>query len=301
MQDAMGHVRVPSSGSLTSANNAVRLCLALCTAALCGCGNAGQPSSPSASIPTETEHARAITSPAAPANTTAAQQRPSPGHYATERGWGQLTIEPETQDASSFSLETLNADASCSFNGKLRGTQAAVDDGDHPGTCTPEIAKAGAGAAIRAASGSENACREYCGGNGSFEGDYLPLAATCEPAAVQRTRKAFQSLYDQKDYVKAEATLAPLYRNCLATSSFSDEGAIRNEYAITQHRLGDDAGCLETLAPYRKADAEPDAVGKRKGPNDHRPAARRQGHQGGQQSRAGRNGARQPQQVPGFR
>ncbi|SON82694.1 conserved hypothetical protein [Xanthomonas phaseoli pv. phaseoli] len=247
----MGNVCVPSSGNLTQTNNAVRLCLALCIATLCGCGNAGQPSSPAASIPTETGHAGVIPSPATPAHTTSAPQLPSPGHYATERGWGQLTIAPEAQDTASFSLETLNADASCSFNGKLRGTQAAVYDGDRPGACTLEIAKTGAGAAIRGASGSENACREYCGGNGSFEGDYLPLAATCEPTAMQRTRKAFQSLYDQKDYVKAETTLAPLYRSCLATSSFSDEGAIRNDYAITQHRLGDDARCLEALAPYR--------------------------------------------------
>ncbi|MCS3746819.1 hypothetical protein FHY18_002415 [Xanthomonas arboricola] len=251
----MGNALVPSSGRLTSAKNAVRLCLALCIAALCGCGNSGQAAqSASPSAAASVDASRATAPPAAAATTpasTVAAARPAPGHYATEHGWGQLTIEPDTQGTSGFSLETLNADASCSFSGKLRGTQAAVYDGDQPGSCTLEIAKTGAGAAIRAATGSEHACREYCGGNGSFEGDYLPLAAACEPTAVQRTRTAFQSLYDRKDYAKAEATLAPLYRSCLATSSFSDEGAIRNDYAITQHRLGDDAGCLQTLAPYR--------------------------------------------------
>ncbi len=242
----MVNALVPSSGRLTSAKNAVRLCLALCIAALCGCGNSGQAAQSASPSATASVDASRATAPPA-----AAATMPAPGHYATEHGWGQLTIEPDTQGTSGFSLETLNADASCSFSGKLRGTQAAVYDGDQPGTCTLEIAKTGAGAAIRAATGSEHACREYCGGNGSFEGDYLPLAAACEPTAVQRTRKAFQSLYDRKDYAKAEATLAPLYRSCLATSSFSDEGAIRNDYAITRHRLGDDAGCLQTLAPYR--------------------------------------------------
>lgn len=176
-----------------------------------------------------------------------------PGHYATDRGWGQLTIEPGKEGASGFSLETVNAGYGCSFSGKLHGARGAVYDGDSPGMCTLEIARTQNGASIRSATGSEGECREYCGNNGSFEGDYLKLDATCEPAAVQQAREAFQALYDRKAYAKAAATLAPVYLTCLVTSSVADEGAIRNDYAITRHKLGDDAACREALAPYRDA------------------------------------------------
>ncbi|MET0549686.1 MAG: hypothetical protein ABW002_10500 [Xanthomonas sp.] len=129
----------------------------------------------------------------------------------------------------------------------MHGTRAAVDEG----TCTLQIAPNGHGLAVTAAAGAESACREYCGGNGSFEGDYLEQDAACTPQAMQGTRKAFQAAYDRKDYAAAEAALAPLYRHCVAGLSFSEAGAIRNDYALTQHKRGDDAGCRQTLAPYR--------------------------------------------------
>ncbi|WOS42884.1 hypothetical protein [Xanthomonas rydalmerensis] len=129
----------------------------------------------------------------------------------------------------------------------MHGTQGAVDDG----TCTLQIAPNANGVAVAAAAGAESTCREYCGGNGSFVGDYLKQAATCAPEAMQRTRKAFQASYDRKDYAAAEVALAPLYRDCVAALNFSDAGAIRNDYALTQHKLGDDAGCRQTLAPYK--------------------------------------------------
>ncbi|MCW0377910.1 hypothetical protein NB697_000756 [Xanthomonas sacchari] len=221
------------------------LLLSLCCAAtLCACGNAAQaPASATPSVP-PTAPAPAANGPTAPAAThDAATAQVPPGHYATQPGWGQLTVQPDAR----FILETQNVDAGCSFSGTLHGTQAAVDDG----TCTLQFAPKADGVAVSATAGAESACREYCGGNGSFAGDYLKQAATCTPEAMQRTRKAFQTSYDHKDYAGAEAALAPLYRDCVAALSFSDAGAIRNDYALTQHKLGDDAGCRQTLAPYQ--------------------------------------------------
>lgn len=218
-----------------------------CAATLCACGNADQAAAGTAPstrpLPAASGPAAAQVD-AAPAVTNgAAAAQVLPGHYATQPGWGQLTVQSDAR----FTLETQNVDAGCSFSGTLHGLQAAVDDG----TCTLQIAPTANGVAVAATAGAESACREYCGGNGSFAGDYLKQDAACTSQAMQRTRRAFQSSYDRKDYAGAEAALAPFYHDCLAGLSFSDAGAIRNDYALTQHKLGDDAGCRQTLAPYR--------------------------------------------------
>lgn len=252
----MGAVRITARKRLASPKHVGRLFLLLCMTAQCGCTESGQATGPKPPAPTTAQSGSTADPAAAPAdsaNDMFSVPSPAPGHYATELGWGQLTIEPEKEGASSFSLETVNAGYGCSFSGKLRGARGTVYDGDSPGICTLEIARTQNGASIRSATDSERECREYCGNNGSFEGDYLKLDATCEPAAMQRAREAFQVLYDRKDYAKAAATLAPVYRQCLTTAGFTDEGAIRNDYAITGHKLGDDAACLEALAPYRDA------------------------------------------------
>ncbi len=216
-----------------------------CAAILCACGNAAQaPASAASSAPPIASATAANGAPAPAATNAAAAAQVPAGHYATEPGWGQLTVQPDAR----FTLETQNVDAGCSFSGMLHGTQAAVDDG----TCTLQIAPKAGGVAVMATAGAESACREYCGGNGSFAGDYLKQDAACTPQAMQGTRTAFQAAYDRKDYAGAEAALAPLYRDCVAAMSFGDAGAIRNDYALTQHKLGDDAGCRQTLAPYRE-------------------------------------------------
>lgn len=251
--------RIKAGKGLASPKHAGCLFLLFFMAAQCGCTESGPPAEQRLQAPASSvQRAEKPASPATPTGpgngkVPAAQPSAAPGHYATDQGWGQLTIEPEKEGASRFSLETVNAGYSCSFSGKLRGTQAAVYDGDTPGMCFLEINGTQNGISIHSATGAEDQCREYCGVNGSFEGDYLRLDAACEPATVQRTRSAFQALYDRKDYAKAEATLAPIYRRCLTTADFVDEGAIRNDYAITQHKLGDDAACLEALASYRGA------------------------------------------------
>lgn len=249
--------RLSARRSLAWSKQAGTLFLLFCMTVQCGCTESGKPAERGLQEPSPSAQGGSKANPAAaladPASDTIPAQPPAPGHYATDRGWGLLTIEPERESPSSFSLETVNAGYGCSFSGTLRGTQGTVYDGNAPGTCTLEVVKTQDGVAIHSATGMESACREYCGNNGSFEGDYLKLGATCEPAAVEHARAAFQALYDRKDYAKAAATLAPVYRECLATSSFTDEGAIRNDYAITRHRLGEDAACLEALAPYRDA------------------------------------------------
>lgn len=185
---------------------------------------------------------------AGPPATAPDSARIEPGVYATELGWGHLSIKSEDAHGLTFALETENSGDGCSFSGRIDGTQAVAQEGRDAGACKLDLdAK---GETISIASKTADACRALCGYNGSYEGDYVKLSRACEPAAVDRARSDFQTLYDKRDYAKAESVLAPVYRDCLATLAMVDEGGVRNDYALTQHKLGDDAACLAALERY---------------------------------------------------
>lgn len=172
-----------------------------------------------------------------------------PGVYATSGGWGQLSIEASgTGDV--FTLETANAGDGCHFSGRLQDNHATVYDGDAPSQCVFELRLEGTAIDIAASP----ACNTYCGRNGSYEGRYMRLAPACEPEAVQRARDRFKSSYAKGDYAGADKALASVYSQCLANLPMLDEAGVRNDLALTRHKLGDDAGCLMALEKYR-ADA----------------------------------------------
>jgi hypothetical protein len=84
------------------------------------------------------------------------------------------------------------------------------------------------------------------------------VARACTLGALKKTREAFKVQYDRKDFAAARAALEPVVKACGRTLDRFEGGWIRNDLAITQYRLGDLAGCTQTLAPLstdaRKSD-----------------------------------------------
>jgi len=83
----------------------------------------------------------------------------------------------------------------------------------------------------------------------SFEGIYALAAPGCSRSAVTATRRTFQQLYDKRQFAEARAKLQPLLKDCVRTLGEVEDGRIRNDLAVTMHKLGELAACREVLAP----------------------------------------------------
>lgn len=189
-------------------------------------------------------------------NAFAADRTLPPGEYITEQGWGFLRIVGRT-GKQTFSLETLTGESVCALGGMLQGRQGIGRDSQSQApACMVRLVPTAKG--IEVSTDQPEACRTYCGSNGSFTGLYLRPGKGCSASALAHTRTHFQHLYDDKHYAAALATLTPVLNTCQSTLSFEEEGAIRNDLAITQYRLGRYAQCLHTLAPYAEDAANDD-------------------------------------------
>lgn len=174
----------------------------------------------------------------------------APGHYATDQGWGWLVIDPRKNSSVSFSVETRSTlTEGCEFGGELTGQTGVAQRGNS--SCTISFKPTTKGVALKLE--TAEACRELCGLNGSFEGEYLRDAnPSCMPAAVEDTRDRFKRLYDHRDYRGALELLQPVLSNCTALLDALNLGSIRNDLAITQYKNGRRAECIATLKPYQK-------------------------------------------------
>ncbi len=170
-----------------------------------------------------------------------------PGEYIAEGGWGNLRVTRNGQGGLSFEILTIGANAhTCSLSGEIRGGRAVLEeDGDHR-QCVVTFEPTGKGIRV---TDDGDACRAYCGMRAAFTYQYLKPQPECAPAAMQKTRAEFKRLYDRKSYALARARLEPVLKKCSALIHWSDMGWILNDLAITQYRLGDYAGCRNTLQP----------------------------------------------------
>lgn len=172
---------------------------------------------------------------------------PKAGTYIFEGGAGTLVLAKGT-----FTIDVVGANAhTCNVSGTWKGaTGLANDEGEK---C--ELAFAVKDGEVSVTS-TGDACRTYCGARASFDGRYLTPPKGCTGAEVKKTRAAFKTAYDKKQYPEAITLLKPLLETCVPVLDRFDVMWIRNDLAITQHKAGDDAACLATLEPlaeYRDA------------------------------------------------
>ena len=171
-----------------------------------------------------------------------------PGEYVSERGQGQLVLKPGNGGALSFAIEAVGANGhTCSLEGELRKGRATLEAMEAKDPCVVTMTASPAGIDVK---GSESgSCRYYCGARATFEAIYFLPAPACRDAAVTAARNTFKRLYDAKKFADARVTLEPLLKDCMRTLYWLDEGRIRNDLAVTLHKLGDLAACREVLKP----------------------------------------------------
>ena len=171
-----------------------------------------------------------------------------PGTYIAENGWGTLTIKPTRVNLQSFEISTIGSNAhTCTLEGDIRNGKAKINSGMQDQACI--VAFVQKGEAINVDSQTMEACRIFCGARAGFANLYFKPSATCTLLAQTQTRKKFKSLYDKKAYAEARATLEPLLSECGKLLHWLGKAWIRNDLAITMHKLGDLSACRAMLQP----------------------------------------------------
>ncbi len=193
-----------------------------------------------------------------PLPSAAQPARLAPGEYVSAGGAGTLILKPGKNGALSFSIESVGGNAhTCSLEGELRNGRATLDADDEKQPCIVSMAAGKEGIEVK--SNETGACRYYCGMRAMFEGTYFQLAPACQAKAVAATRKAFKQLYDAKKFPEARARLEPLLNDCKRSLDWLETGRIRNDLAVTLHKLGDFKACLSVLEPLAAAAKKTDA------------------------------------------
>ncbi|MEO8384655.1 MAG: hypothetical protein ABI583_05400 [Betaproteobacteria bacterium] len=171
-----------------------------------------------------------------------------PGEYISEHSQGQLVLKPAKGGALSFLIESVGANGhTCSLEGELRGGRATLEGIEAKVPCVVTMTNTPAGIEVK---GSESgSCQFYCGVRATFEATYFQPAPACREKAVTTTRNTFKRHYDAKKFAEARAVLEPLLKDCTRSLYWLDEGRIRNDLAVTLHKLGDLAGCRDVLKP----------------------------------------------------
>ncbi|MEQ1515910.1 MAG: hypothetical protein ABL931_05410 [Usitatibacteraceae bacterium] len=188
-----------------------------------------------------------------------AQAPVKPGEYILDGGSGNLTLKPGKNGALLFSIETIGANAhTCSLEGELREGKASLDGNESGKPCIVTIRAVAEGIAVKSSDDGE--CRYYCGARASFDGTYLQPPTGCSGNAIAATRKSFKQLYDRKQFADARAKLEPVMKDCARQLDWLETGRIRNDLAVTLHKLGDLVGCRAILKPLAENAAATDAA-----------------------------------------
>jgi hypothetical protein len=171
-----------------------------------------------------------------------------PGEYLTEGAWGHLSLRPGNGNSLVFAIEATGGNMHvCALDGEVNGGRATLEGADDKTPCIVTFAQTGEG--VKVSANEPDACRDYCGARASFEGLYLRPSARCTKEAVATARKSFKQLYDTRQFAQAKAALEPVLTLCSRTLHRSEEGRVRNDLAITMHKLSDLSGCLQVLQP----------------------------------------------------
>ena len=177
----------------------------------------------------------------------------APGSYEREGGWGTFDVGRANSGGDQpFKIETVGATYHlCNVEGNLRDGRATVVDVPNTPPCIVNFKPFSGGIEIDT-DGPQDACRAYCGMRAWFTGKFLQPAPGCSRDQRAQTKQTYKAAYDRRAYTDARSLLAPLLDHCKALLSVVDEGMIRNDLALTQHRLGDNASCRRTLDPLAR-------------------------------------------------
>lgn len=170
------------------------------------------------------------------------------GLYATERSWGNIEVA-RAGERQSFKLITAGNEAqACLMKGDIVGRTAKLPTGDGKRVCELRFTRVGTGFKLEEIS-KNNQCREFCGPDAQFAGQYYRITAACQADHIQKEQERSKVLLENKAFVSARDRLRPILRDCGKTLDPWTEARVRNDLAGVQQRLGELKACRETLAP----------------------------------------------------
>lgn len=181
--------------------------------------------------------------------------RLAPGDYVTERGWGQLSLTEKSGGQLSFSIEAVGGNAhSCSVEGTLRNGRATLEGSDAATPCVVTMKAVKTGVAV-----TSTGCSFYCGMRAQFDGLYLTPPDGCTPVEIEAARADFKRQYDARAYARARQTLEPVLTTCGPLLDWLTAGWVRNDLAVTLHKLGALDTCRKVLEPLAEDAGSTDA------------------------------------------
>lgn len=171
-----------------------------------------------------------------------------PGDYVSEGGSGHLTLKPGRAGALNFVISSTGDNGhSCSLEGEVRNGRAQLEGVDDKKPCIVTMKLTPDGIDVKG--GPDDACLIHCGVRATFEMVYFQPVAACTRSAVAATRKAFKQRYDAKQFAEARTLLEPMLKTCDRSLNWLEKGRVRNDLAVTLHKLGDTATCRAVLQP----------------------------------------------------
>jgi hypothetical protein len=181
-----------------------------------------------------------------------------PGEYTTEKSWGTLVVKRDKSGKVNFTIESVGDNAhGCTLEGEIKNGKATLDVDDPKQPCVVKFTQGKEG--IEVSGGPGMACQYYCGMRASFDGVYMKASPACRPDGVDNTRAAARKAYDRKAYDEAKTLLTGVLKDCKRFLGQLSDGRVRNDLAITLHKLKDFAGCREALKPLAEDAAMTDA------------------------------------------
>jgi len=174
------------------------------------------------------------------------------GNYATERGVGSVDVTRQPDGRMLFRLISSAPDAqACLMEGELKGRTVSVPTSAGNKPCEMRVTKTASGFKLDEP-GSGNVCRQFCGPRAEFAGTYFKLKPACVPAAIHKEQERARVQIENKAFVSARDRLRILARDCQRTMDPWTESRLRNDFATAQLKLGDLAGCRQTLEPLKE-------------------------------------------------
>jgi hypothetical protein len=181
----------------------------------------------------------------------------TPGKYVADGGAGHLTLKKGKSGNLDFEISTTGTNGhACSLEGQLKNGRAQLEGEDAKKPCIVTMKMTPEGISVEDA--SNGSCQIHCGMRASFELTYFQPTPACLSTAVGNTRKQFKQRYDGKQYAEARALLEPVLKDCARSLDWIEAGRIRNDLAVTLHKLGDMAACRSVLQPYVEDAAQTD-------------------------------------------
>lgn len=187
------------------------------------------------------------------------------GSYATERGWGTVEISG-AGGPQQFKLVSAGGEAqACLMKGELVGRTAKLPTLSGSKPCELRFTRVGSGFKLDEIS-KNNVCREFCGLDAQFAGQYFRVSNACQSASIQKEQDRAKVQIENKAFIAARDRLRPLLRDCKKTLDPWTEAKLRNDLASAHYRIGDFRQCRETLTPLSDYAAESDANIRRRYP-----------------------------------